>query len=154
MTRPAWPRDTLVAAVRQIEVVKRRTGQITLEIIRKNVCEPIEVVRGEAGDMRRDDHVLHVPQGALLRKRLDLKYVESRARNGAGFEGCDQRGLINDRAPGDVVKIGGRLHVREQLRIKQASRLQCVWQRDAGCIAAVGANIRYGYLRAPAALSI
>jgi len=27
-------------------------------------------------------------------------------------------------------------------------------QFDAGCIAAVGANKRYGYLRAPAALSI
>ncbi len=52
--------------------------------------------------MRRQHHVLHVPQRGILGQGFRVGDVEGGAGELMGLQGVQQRGLVDDGATGDV----------------------------------------------------
>ena len=77
-------------------------------------------------DVRRDDHVLHLPEGMVRGQRFDFEDIQA----GAGdvtFLQCDGQILqIDDRAATDVDQVAGVLHLLELGCTEQFFGLRCM----------------------------
>src|SRR5215210_858632 len=75
------------------------------------------------------DHVLHPPEGAVLRQRLNLEHVERRPREVPALQSLYERRLFHDLAAADVGEKGARLDGGHGPRVEQALGLRRAGQR-------------------------
>lgn len=66
------------------------------------VVGTVHILDAQGADVGSDDDVFGVPQGVVLGQRLRVRDVEGGACQGLIVQRLDQRGLVDDRSPGDV----------------------------------------------------
>src|SRR3712207_1339136 len=76
------------------------------------------------------DDVLHTPEWAVLRQRLDLEHVERRPREVAAPQSLDERRLLDHLAAADVGEVGAGLDRGYGPRVEQALGLRRARQRE------------------------
>src|SRR4051794_16140521 len=103
------------------DVLQRLAAPPAVEIVAEHLDRaPLPAVI-DAGAMRRDNHVLHIPKRTFLRQRLGLEDVEHGALEPAGLQRVEQRRLAHDTAARDIDQDGTRLQGVESRVIDQAS---------------------------------
>ena len=72
------------------QIAQRACRMVAGEVVAEEVGHVVDARGGLAADVRRDDHVGHVPQAAFGRQRLGVGDVEAGAAEVARFERGDQ----------------------------------------------------------------
>src|SRR5258705_8342746 len=94
-------------------VAQRAAGQVTLEVVAKDLGDPRVLLRHRAGRVRADDHVRHVPEGRVLGRRLRVENVQRGAGQVSFLERTDECRLIHELGTTDVDQDGAALHRRD-----------------------------------------
>lgn len=85
------------------DIFQRVSGQIPLQIVHADMPDRVLHVRAAAEaracDMRREQHVLHVPQRTVRRKRFGLEHIECDARPRWPSCKADTRSSVPARLP-------------------------------------------------------
>ena len=96
-----------------------------------------------AGDVRRDEHVGRIPQGACIRQRLGVGDVDRGAGKVSGLKSGNQIVGNHKIAAAAVGKEGARLHRGEELGVRQAAGLGCAGHKGCDDIG-LGQALRQG----------
>src|SRR6516164_411849 len=91
-------------------VLQRLTFAESFQIFQEAIDGGFEKALHTIGGVRRQKHVGHAPERMIGRKRLLVEYVQCSAANLAGFEGANERGLIDHWSSTDVQNHRGWLH--------------------------------------------
>src|SRR5215469_15091758 len=99
-----------VAACDVDDVGERLTIYIALEVLREDLRDAPEELRGDPRDVRCDDDLRKLVQGVVLGEGLDVEHIEPRAGDPALPQRPNQRRLLDDRSARHVNEDGARLH--------------------------------------------
>ena len=77
-------------------------------------------------DVGRQDNVLEIGEGMIVRKRLFDEHIQSRPGDLARSQGLEHGILVDDPAAARIEQIGSRLHSPEPLCVDQLLGLQRV----------------------------
>ena len=114
------------------DIFQRVSGQIPLQIVHADMPDRVLHVRAAAEaracDMRREQHVLHVPQRAVRRKRFGLEHIECGAAEVAVLQSRHQIVRPRQTAASDIDQHRACFHRVQTLRSQQTCGLARVRQ--------------------------
>ena len=96
------------------------------DVFKQNVQVPCGDTGSQAGDVRGDDDVLHLPQWVARGQGFGFENVESGTGDFTGFERDREVSEIDSCAPADVDEVTGRLHLLKLRPAKHLLRLRGV----------------------------
>src|SRR3989344_1039655 len=85
---------------------------------------------GEAGVMRRDDYIRHIPEWGVGGKWFFFGYIEASSGHHVILQGFYQIGFVDDAAAADIDNDRGRLHKCEFIFVEQMMRFVGVRECD------------------------
>ena len=118
---------TLIPSLRIVAIQERLAGEIALQVLGEKVGRPIVVDPRSTRDVRREDHVGHLPQRAALGKRLHGIDIESGARQPVVLQRFDQGPMIHHTTARNIDQKGRLLHALQDVGVDHAPRLRRQW---------------------------
>src|SRR5829696_5765599 len=100
------------------------------DVLSDEIGLSLRIARSGSGRVRRDQHILHLPEGRIHWKRLRIGDVETSATEVPGLQRHDQRRSVDHLSAPNVIDGGARLHSGERGRIEQTARARCIWKSN------------------------
>src|SRR6266550_401365 len=124
--QPCWSIQLLFVE----DVAERLATQVAAQVVAEDLGDARVLLRDRARGMRTDDHIRHVPERRVLRRRLFTEHVEGRTSKPFLLERTDQRVLVDQGAAADVDQNGAWLQKGKLGLADDPLAVRRMWRRE------------------------